>query len=770
MKLKEKVVSAEIGGNFETIDLKIKASGKAFRILSSNLYANKIQAIIRELSCNARDSHVEAGRPDTPFEVTLPTQLDPTFRIRDYGTGLDHDGVTNVWSVYFESTKQDSNDGVGCMGLGSKTPFSYTDSFTVMAIKDGVKRSYTVFTTDAGTPAIAKMLEEPTEEPSGVEVSFAVTDREDQRMFAYEAATVLPWFDTVPVVNNLPKPPERPPVEEKFTKTLPANVTVYSAGTTGYARSNIFRSTISVKMGPVIYPVNIQTLIDASRETEYADGIDFWARMGTYDGVAVFDVPMGEVEFVPSREELSYTSETVSYLLKILTDAHAFVYRDVEEKFRNLPTPAERQKFVREGLGRSGYGTTLYSVIVLSVAKKNTNLLPRLCDVVQVTGNAHHDRYMTGETRLDDAATKVLLNNNVAVHGLTLACRTVQQMGTYSTWKRPIVVLMDNCAAASKKMAAMIQPGGDFRSVMVLRLSNPYDGDGKRIKQQEVKKILTEVFNKCGLAESEYERMVYTSDLPRPEGTKKQAKKTATYFMIGKADSGWYGRRARQLRWDELLHSPPDPIKYNGKEYWVYVPLVGRKIDLGPMSVSLADLANVIQHGGTAEMANLKYSNLIGLRKTEFKYREKRKGVTWISLPEYLKMVADNIDETMMVGNQIFNTMNDIAKHLSQSEKAASLAEQYPTSPLGQFVIYTRSANVRCATNMQNFFSSMNTLGIKDGVDRCEAATEKAKRVVRAVAAAYPMLSLINDTRLSYHARDVETKLCDYIELVEKSR
>ena len=52
-------------------EFRIRNSAKAFNILSSGLYANKIRAIVRELSCNAVDSHVAAGKQDTPFDIAV---------------------------------------------------------------------------------------------------------------------------------------------------------------------------------------------------------------------------------------------------------------------------------------------------------------------------------------------------------------------------------------------------------------------------------------------------------------------------------------------------------------------------------------------------------------------------------------------------------------------------------------------------------------------------------------------------------------------------
>ena len=160
----DQAVLANVG---QVGEFRIRNSAKAFNILSSGLYANKIRAIIRELSCNAVDSHVAAGKSDTPFDVHLPNQLEPHFSIRDYGTGLNHDQVTNIYTTYFESTKTDSNDFIGALGLGSKSPFSYTDNFTVTAIKDGRKGIYTAFINEKSVPSIALMMEEETDEPAG---------------------------------------------------------------------------------------------------------------------------------------------------------------------------------------------------------------------------------------------------------------------------------------------------------------------------------------------------------------------------------------------------------------------------------------------------------------------------------------------------------------------------------------------------------------------------------------------------------------------------
>jgi hypothetical protein len=112
-------------------DFGIVASKEAFKILSSGLYKQKVRACIRELCCNARDAHVAAGKAAVPFTLQLPTMFDLTFSVRDDGTGLSHEDVLSLYTTYFGTNKSDSNDYVGALGLGSKSPFCYTDMFSV---------------------------------------------------------------------------------------------------------------------------------------------------------------------------------------------------------------------------------------------------------------------------------------------------------------------------------------------------------------------------------------------------------------------------------------------------------------------------------------------------------------------------------------------------------------------------------------------------------------------------------------------------------------
>lgn len=289
MKLHSAVQNEAILSNVgEVGEFRIRNSAKAFNILSSGLYANKIRAIIRELSCNAVDSHTAAGKDSTPFDVHLPNVLEPYFSIRDYGTGLSHDQVTNIYTTYFESTKTDSNAFIGALGLGSKSPFSYTDNFTVTAIKDGRKGIYTAFINEQGVPSIALMMEEQTSDPAGVEVRFAVNERYDFDKFRQEAKYVYEYFKLRPVVSgNADFKFKDPSYKEK--DIIP-----------GVHYNDDGRSSYAI-MGNIKYP------IDMPNSDKALGPLSKLLACGL-----VMEFAIGELDFQASREGLSYIPETIA--------------------------------------------------------------------------------------------------------------------------------------------------------------------------------------------------------------------------------------------------------------------------------------------------------------------------------------------------------------------------------------------------------------------------------------------------------------------------
>lgn len=152
---------SEIKTNVEdsnTKELTIKQSENIFSLLAEKLYSNQIGSIVRELSCNARDSHFEAENYE-PFEITLPTSLNPIFTIRDYGVGMSEEKIDTVYSCLGETTKDKSNNLIGAYGLGSKTPIYYAKALNITSYQSGKKLVYSVYISGEGKPSITKMVE-----------------------------------------------------------------------------------------------------------------------------------------------------------------------------------------------------------------------------------------------------------------------------------------------------------------------------------------------------------------------------------------------------------------------------------------------------------------------------------------------------------------------------------------------------------------------------------------------------------------------------------
>jgi hypothetical protein len=292
MQVVDRVVNVERSAAFSETGFKIKASAKAFKILSSGLYSDKIRAIVRELGTNAADSHIMAGYYNQPFHVHLPNHLEPWFSLRDFGTGLSPQDIEGIYTTYFESNKTTSNDVTGCLGLGSKSPFSYTDNFTVTSYFNGKKYLYTAFMNEHGLPSVANLSEEDTQERNGIEVAFPV-EPENFGEFGEKAALVYSYFDVPPVITGQ-------------TVDLKLPEPTYQGNNWKLYRNLCNHRLI---MGNVAYPVNLYNA-GVTHPLFQNIGIDIRCKIG-------------EAEMTASREALEYTTttkKTIQDVCKAATD------------------------------------------------------------------------------------------------------------------------------------------------------------------------------------------------------------------------------------------------------------------------------------------------------------------------------------------------------------------------------------------------------------------------------------------------------------------
>lgn len=316
MKVIEEVRNLEVSGDFERADYTIAANPMAFRILFNNIYSDKVTAIIRELSTNAFDSHVAAGKVDYPFKVHLPNSLEPYFSVTDEGVGMSDDFVRTQYNRFFLSDKQHTNDQTGCMGLGSKSPFAYTDSYTVISRYNEFETTYNPIITDKAVPSVVKLTSVPTDKCNGVEVRFSVKTS-DFYEFQNKAREVLSWFRI------------RPEVVGNAGFSFNERAYIRQTDRYGVAKDRNYQS--HVVMGNVAYKIDANDFRSSKSElTGLEQQILNW-------GADLF-VSIGTVQVTPSRETLSYDPKTAATIKQHLAEVIKDIEVEVEKQIAQAPT------------------------------------------------------------------------------------------------------------------------------------------------------------------------------------------------------------------------------------------------------------------------------------------------------------------------------------------------------------------------------------------------------------------------------------------------
>lgn len=344
MKLAEKPRTLETIGVEEEVDVTIKASGKAFRMLISGLYSDIALAIVREIAANAADSHIVAGTTQ-PFFVHCPNDIRPEFFVRDYGEGMDHRKVMDIYSVLFESDKEDSNDVTGAFGLGKATPLAYSDQFSISCYDGAEVRHYGCVIRPDGKPKIMLMGREACDEPRGVRVTLAVEEK-DFSSFRHAIAKVgmahVPAFESNVPLNKL------------------GTADYAGEGYTAYVDSDLSNNW-SVRQGCVIYP------LDSGSINLPADHFRGSGRNRRW----LIEAEMGSISITGSREAVQYSDEAKAYLKEKIEALKLDVGRQAWDRVKDITDLVDFHKaweqarvgFLEEKMAHplTGYkGTTVF--------------------------------------------------------------------------------------------------------------------------------------------------------------------------------------------------------------------------------------------------------------------------------------------------------------------------------------------------------------------------------------------------------------------------
>ena len=627
-------------------EFRIRNSAKAFSILSSGLYANKIRAIVRELSCNAVDSHIAAGKKDVPFEVHLPNQLEPHFSIRDFGTGLSHEQVTQIYTTYFESTKTNSNEFIGALGLGSKSPFSYTDNFTVSAVQGGRRGIYSAFINESGVPSIALMMEEQTDEPSGVEVKFSVNDYYDYNKFRNEAQTVYTHFALRPVVNGCAGF-EFDDVEYESKDIIP-----------GVHNAKRGRSSIAV-MGNIAYPIDVpnadQTLGDLRNLLDCGLEIHFG---------------IGEIDFQASREGLSYIPQTITAIKNKLEQLNLALVDVLALEADAIPNLWNRALFLQQkrqvSLWSAAANTYAVNVKLPTYNDKSGGLTRWTLKIEDLANTYNISLRAFQRNRYAKSISMIKPSIEYAAN------HAKNPAGQYITWQawtfgvdaESHFIVNDLKTGALERCKYHYREANQnaySRNVFIIEAAD---------KKQSVK--IDKFF--AAINNPPEDRILNASTLNEKPRASAGVAKDVTILSMQRRGGGMYRRSENDMVWRDAGKIDT----FDKKIKFYYVPLSGFKME---STKGYSDGKSLYQD--ITSLPGLFSGTVYGVRKTDIDEVKKRKN--WINLEEHISatITVKNHDFLLSVvkakldSDNIFNYNNDVVQLVNAASPFAQVVNVF---------------------------------------------------------------------------------------------
>jgi len=316
MILTENKPNIESSANFEEKFFSIQDQSMIIDLMRTKLYSNPTAAVCREYACNALDSHREAGKVKMPIQISLPTNLSPNYKIKDFGVGISPDRMENVFIKYTASTKRNTNELIGGLGLGCKSAWSVSDSFSVETIFNGVKYSYLCYIDETKLGKLALLNTISTDECNGTEISIPVKNTDFQLFRQYTELACRHW-DVKPIIKGAD------PIEWIEIKKI------IEGKNWGIANSSDYYRNAKLVIDGIEYPLELDAL------NKYANTKLIDAARGQF--IMYFNT--GELSLSANREQIYLDKQTQDKIKDRLNDIQNEIKAIVDAKinaFLNL--------------------------------------------------------------------------------------------------------------------------------------------------------------------------------------------------------------------------------------------------------------------------------------------------------------------------------------------------------------------------------------------------------------------------------------------------
>lgn len=325
-----------LGNGSKSKAFSITASPKVFKILSSDLYTNKIRAVVRELITNMIDAHALNGNPEK-FIIQVPGRLDPRFVCRDFGPGMSDfdiqgdDNSPGLYNSYFSSSKAESNDFIGGFGLGSKSPFSYTDTFSITSYHKGEIRGYVAYMDGDGPQIKPTFVKEMgPDDKTGIEIVVPVEEK-DFRNFAYEVSYIMRPFKDMAIINGLDREIDYFPDFDDYYGVNPERYWPDRGG-------------LYAIYGGIVYPID-----GVIRDRNW---------LSIRNEVNYIKFPMGSLDIAPSREALSLDDRTRKNIIERVKELSEKAFNEDVKRFKESTSPRHTYR----ELMKMGYSARDYMI------------------------------------------------------------------------------------------------------------------------------------------------------------------------------------------------------------------------------------------------------------------------------------------------------------------------------------------------------------------------------------------------------------------------